>query len=70
MQTMVYRVNVDHLSRIPARPATPFDDLSLRLKILVGLTAPPILTVLCWLVSRHWAGSQRGGTRFQNGAGF
>jgi hypothetical protein len=37
----------------------PFDDLSLRLKILVGLTAPPILTVLCWLIGRHWAGSQR-----------
>jgi hypothetical protein len=48
----------------------PFDDLSLRLKILVGLTAPPILTVLCWLIGRHWAGSQREGTRFQNGAGF
>jgi hypothetical protein len=47
-----------------------FDDLSLGLKILIGLTAPPICTVLCWLVGRRLGRSQRKGTSARNGAGF
>jgi hypothetical protein len=47
-----------------------FDDLSSLLKVLVGLTAPPILTALCWLVGRHMAGSRREGTRGRDGEGF
>lgn len=29
----------------------PFDDLTLRAKILVGLVGPPAVTIICWLVS-------------------
>ena len=47
-----------------------FDDLSLRLKVLVGLTAPPILTLLCWLVGGRLAGSRRLRTRSRDGVGF
>jgi hypothetical protein len=39
----------------------PFDDLTLRTKILLGLVAPPTVTLICWLVGpiltgrRNWA---------------
>jgi hypothetical protein len=48
----------------------PFDDVPLRLQILIALTAPPILTVFCWLLGRRLSASQRQGTRARNGAGF
>ncbi len=32
-----------------------FDDLSLRLQILLGLIAPPILTLICWFGGRRLA---------------
>lgn len=34
----------------------PWNDLPLRLQILVGLIVPPILTLLCWLLGRRLAG--------------
>jgi hypothetical protein len=33
----------------------PWNDLPLRLQILVGLIVPPILTILCWLLGRRLA---------------
>jgi hypothetical protein len=50
--------------------AMTLDDSSSLLKVLVGLTAPPILTVLCWLVGRNMAGSRREGTRGRDEEGF
>jgi hypothetical protein len=47
-----------------------FDDLSLRVKVLIGLVAPPICTVVCWLVGRRLGGSQREGARVWNESGF
>jgi hypothetical protein len=45
--------------------------MPLRFQLLMGLTAPLGLTVLCWLVGRRWAGSQRrAGFRMWNDAGF
>ena len=32
-----------------------FDDLSLRAQILLGLIAPPILTLICWFGGRRLA---------------
>jgi hypothetical protein len=29
----------------------PFDDFTLRAKILIGLLGPPSLTIICWLAS-------------------
>ncbi|MGA3225047.1 MAG: hypothetical protein ABSC65_14865 [Acidobacteriaceae bacterium] len=37
----------------------PLNNLPLRLQILVGLIAPPILTVLCWLLGPRLAGLKR-----------
>jgi hypothetical protein len=34
----------------------PWNDLPLRMQILVGLIVPPILTILCWLLGRRLAG--------------
>jgi hypothetical protein len=45
---------MDHFS--VHAPAMAFDDLSSLLKVVVGLTAPPLLTVLCWPVGRRMAG--------------
>jgi hypothetical protein len=41
------------------RAAMPLNDLPLRLQILVGLIAPPMLTVLCWLLGRRLADLKR-----------
>jgi hypothetical protein len=35
-----------------------FDDLSLRTCILLGVIVPPILTWICWLLSRRMARAQ------------
>jgi hypothetical protein len=32
-----------------------FDDLSLRMQIILGLTVPPLLTLICWFASRRLA---------------
>jgi hypothetical protein len=44
--------------------------MTLREQLLIDLTAPLGLTVLCWLVGRRWAGSRRTGFRMWNDAGF
>ena len=36
-----------------------FDDLSLRMQIILGLTVPPLLTLICWLASRRLARGER-----------
>jgi hypothetical protein len=42
----------------------------LREQLLIGLTAPLGLTVLCWLVGRRWASSRRAGSRMCTDADF
>jgi hypothetical protein len=37
----------------------PFDDLTLRAKILVGLLAPPGVTLICWLLGPLLGGFRR-----------
>jgi hypothetical protein len=44
--------------------------MTLRVQLLIGLTAPLGLTVSCWLVGRRWAGSRRAGFRMWNDADF
>jgi hypothetical protein len=44
--------------------------MTLRVQLLIALTAPLGLTVLCWLVARRWAGSRRAGFRMWNDAAF
>ena len=48
----------------------PWNDLPLRLQILVGLIVPPILTVLCWLLGRRLAGFKRAGSGMLKEPGF
>jgi hypothetical protein len=47
-----------------------FGDLSLLQQILIGLTVPPILTVICWFGGRRLARGQRQSAATQNRAGF
>jgi hypothetical protein len=44
--------------------------MSLRVQLLIGLTAPLGLTVLCWLLGRRLPGSRRSGFRMWNDPGF
>jgi hypothetical protein len=44
--------------------------MALRVQLLIGLTAPLGLTVLCWLLGGRLAGSRRPGFRMWNEAGF
>jgi hypothetical protein len=44
--------------------------MALRVKLLIGLTAPLGLTVLCWLLGRRFAGSRRPSLKMWNEAGF
>jgi hypothetical protein len=44
--------------------------MTLRAQLLLGLTAPLGLTVLCWLLGRRLAGSRRAGFRMWDEAGF
>jgi hypothetical protein len=44
--------------------------MTLREQLLIGLTAPLGLTVLCWLVGRRMSGSRRAGVRMWNDAAF
>ena len=46
------------------------DDFPLRLQLLVGFTAPPILTAVCWLIGRREAGASSGNARTKGRAGF
>jgi hypothetical protein len=47
-----------------------FDDFSLQLQILVGITGPPLLTVVCWLIGRRVARSSGGSAASQGRTGF
>ena len=47
-----------------------FGDLSLPLQILIALTVPPILTVVCWFGGRRLARSHGERTVTQSRAGF
>ena len=44
--------------------------MTLRVRLLIGLTAPLGLTVLCWLLGRRLAGSRRPGFRMWSEGGF
>ena len=44
--------------------------MALRAQLLIGLTAPLGLTVLCWLLGRRLAGSRRPSLKVWNEAGF
>jgi hypothetical protein len=44
--------------------------MTLRAQLLIGLTAPLGLTVLCWLLGRRLAGSRRFSFKVWNEAGF
>jgi hypothetical protein len=44
--------------------------MSLRVQLLIGLTAPLGLTVLCWLLGRRLASSRRSGFRMWSDSGF
>jgi hypothetical protein len=44
--------------------------MALRVQLLIGLTAPLGLTVLCWLLGRRLAGSRRPSFKMWNEAGF
>ena len=44
--------------------------MTLRDQLLIGLTAPLGLTVLCWLVGRRMSGSRRAGFRMWNDSAF
>lgn len=44
--------------------------MALRAQLIIGLTGPLGLTVLCWLLGRRWAGPRRAGFRMWNDAGF
>jgi hypothetical protein len=52
------------------KAAMPLNDLPLPLQILVGLIAPPILTVTCWLLGRRLAGFKRVGSGMLKEPGF
>jgi hypothetical protein len=41
----------------------PFDDLTLRAKILIGLFDPPSVTIICWLAGPLLAGARHKRTR-------
>lgn len=41
----------------------PFDDLTLRAKILVVLLGPPIMTIICWFLGPLLAGARRARNR-------
>jgi heme/copper-type cytochrome/quinol oxidase subunit 1 len=47
-----------------------FDELPLLAKILIGLIAPPIVTVLCWLIGPRLAGASRERRRERNWVEF
>jgi anti-sigma-K factor RskA len=47
-----------------------FDDLSLRVRILLGLVLPPILTVICWFVGRRIARKHHEPVPEWNSSGF
>jgi hypothetical protein len=46
------------------------DDFSLPLQILVGITVPPTLTAVCWLIGRRVARSPGADARSQSRTGF
>jgi hypothetical protein len=46
------------------------DDFPLRLQILAGLTVPPILTTVCWLIGRRVARSAGGNAGMKVKGGF
>ena len=46
------------------------DDFPLQLQMLVGLTVPPILTAVCWLIGRRVARASGGNARTKGRAGF
>ncbi len=48
----------------------PFDELPLSAKILIGLMAPPVVTILCWLIGPRLAGTRRERTRTRNWVEF
>jgi hypothetical protein len=48
----------------------PFDDLTLRVKILAGLVGPPIVTIICWLVGPLLARARHERTRTRNWVEF
>ena len=46
------------------------DDFSWQLQILVGITVPPILTAVCWIIGRRVAKSSGGAAGNQGRTGF
>jgi hypothetical protein len=48
----------------------PSDDSPLRLQLLIGFIAPPILTAVCWLIGRRMARASGGNTGMKGRAGF
>jgi hypothetical protein len=48
----------------------PFDDLSLRMQILLGVIVPPILTLICWFGGRRLMRAQQQPVKPQSKAGF
>lgn len=48
----------------------PSDDFPFRLQLIVGFTAPPILTALCWLIGRRVARASGGSPGTKGKAGF
>jgi hypothetical protein len=48
----------------------PFDDLSLHLRILLGIIVPPALTVFCWVIGRRIARREREPVPQWNSSGF
>ena len=48
----------------------PSDDFPLRLQLLAGVTVPPILTAVCWLIGWRIARTPGGNTGTKGRAGF
>jgi hypothetical protein len=55
---------------MPEPESLSLTGMTLRAQLLIGLTAPLGLTVLCWLLGRRLAGSRRAGFRMWDEAGF
>jgi hypothetical protein len=48
----------------------PSDDFPLRLQLLLGVTVPPVLTAVCWLMGRRVAKPSDGNAGTKGKAGF
>jgi heme/copper-type cytochrome/quinol oxidase subunit 1 len=48
----------------------PFDDFTLRARILIGVFGPPSVTIICWLAAPLWARARHRQTRALNWTEF